>query len=83
MDFFFESALKNQISDFLETKNILNASQIDKRELFFTTLDIFEVTKYIHEAFQVKTFVKNEFLELTKAFECVSDKILFFFWLQL
>lgn len=72
----FEVALKTQISEYFENYKLFNDCQYGFRSKMSTTLAINALTNIINKGFEAKEFIHVQFLDLSKAFDCVSHDIL-------
>ena len=72
----FERILKSQINDHFETNNLFTISQFGFRKNRTTSLAVDSFTSNILEGFENFLDTYASFLDLTKAFDCVSHNIL-------
>lgn len=72
----FEKTICNRIYSFLEKYNILNENQYGFRKERSTTLAVYNYIQYILEFMQKKKYAVGLLLDMTKAYDKVSHKIL-------
>lgn len=72
----FEKIIYNRILSFFTKNNILNTNQFGFQKGKNTTLAIFKVLRRIWTDIQKKKTAVGLFIDLSKAFDCVSHKIL-------
>lgn len=72
----YEYILKEQLINYFENENLFNPHQFGFRNNLSTTLAIDKLTSYINLGFEEKNYICSQFLDLTKAFDCVSHEIL-------
>ena len=73
----FERILKNQISQHFEANNLFTISQFGFRQNKSTSLAINCLTEGILDGFENCLDTYALFLDVTKAFDCVTHEILF------
>lgn len=71
-----ESVIKKQITHYFESSNLLSASQFGFRANLSTTLAIEKLCDLINKGFENGEYIYAQFLDLSKAFDCVSHDIL-------
>lgn len=67
-----EGILNDQLITYFEQNNLFSESQFGFRSGRSTTDAILELTSYINEGFEGKSYVGANFYDLTKAFDCVN-----------
>lgn len=72
----YEVILKAQLTNYFEINNLFNGSQYGFRNKLSTTLAIDKLTTLINTGFEEGKYISSQFLDLTKAFDCVSHDIL-------
>lgn len=72
----FERILKNQIESYFEENGLFNASQFGFRKQMSASLAIHELTEHIYECFEKAEFAGALFCDLSRAFDCVSHRLL-------
>ena len=72
----YEALLKNQMMDYFETNSLFAAEQFGFRSGRSTTLAVSRFVELVVECFESSSYCEASFLDLTKAFDCVSHAIL-------
>lgn len=72
----YEIILKTQLTIYLEFNKLLSPYQYGFRNNLSTTLAIDKLTSIINSGFEDGEYICSQFLDLTKAFDCVSHDIL-------
>ena len=72
----YEIILKIQQSIYFEGTSLFNSSQYGFRNKLSTTSAIDKLTSFINFGFEDDKYISSQFLDLTKAFDCVSHDIL-------
>lgn len=72
----FELVLKKQLVAYLEGHDILSTDQFGFRAGGSTTSAVSKLVGMVNAGYDSKQFISAEFLDLTKAFDCVSHDIL-------
>ena len=72
----FEIVLKTQMTNYFENYNLFNNCQFGFRSKLSTTSAINSLMDVINNGFETKEFVHVQFLDLSKAFDCVPHNAL-------
>lgn len=71
-----ESILKSQIVEYFESNTLFYDSQFGFRSNLSTSNALIELSNLIYSSFENKANCMGSFLDLSKAFDCVSHKLL-------
>ncbi|TLY45188.1 MAG: hypothetical protein E6K54_08905, partial [Gammaproteobacteria bacterium] len=71
-----EKCIKLQLSNYLNENKLITEQQFGFRCNKNTSDALFEITKYVSNLFGVKNKVLITFLDIAKAFDCVSRQLL-------
>ncbi|CAH0559289.1 unnamed protein product [Brassicogethes aeneus] len=72
----FEKALAKQVAIYFETFNLFSTSQYGFRQNLSTSIAVSHLAEFICGSFEEGSFAGTVFCDLSKAFDCVSRKIL-------
>ena len=72
----FECVLKQQINAHFEDNELFNPCQFGFRSNVSTTAAINYLTAFVRDCFEMKKYAQACFLDLSKAFDCVSHELL-------